>query len=262
MTWQENQINLTRNNIIIYFYHHRRRHHLLFYLVVIQSLAFLLHQQRMLSYVCHTEPLQHMPAGNDTMIYCVSGRANNYGKSSQSHEKIVGNACERKQIEIFYDTTLFCFVFFLSLVFFDESVSFGLNRIYWYFFSPSFRFFLRDRKKKHSWSWDTNEVPLRACTSDFSTLMRHGDHSRKNGEASLSRPNEVASRLYVLAPIRIRIKRKDQTIKPIVVTDIKKVTLPSLIVASFVDWIATSIAVQSPHRAILWSFRHPSIDWT
>lgn len=147
MTRQENQINLTRNNIIIYFYHHRRRHHLLFYLVVIQSLAFLLHQQRMLSYVCHTEPLQHMPAGNDTMIYCVSGRANNYGKSSQSHEKIVGNACERKQIEIFLRHNVVLFRFFLSLVFFDESVSFGLNRIYWYFFSPSFRFFLRDRKK-------------------------------------------------------------------------------------------------------------------
>lgn len=65
-----------------------------------------------------------------------------------------------------------------------------------------------------------------------------------------SRPKEFAFRLYVLAPIRIRIKRKDQTIKP---------TLPSLIVVSFLDWIATSIAVQSPHRAILWSFRHPPI---
>lgn len=146
MTWQENQINLTRNNIIIYFYHHRR-HHLLFYLVVIQSLALLLHQQQMLSYVWHTKPMQHMPSGNDTMIYCVSGRTNNYGKSSQSHEKIVGNACERKQIEIFYDTTLFCFVFFFSRLFWWKHFIRAQYNIL-IFFQPKFSFFSSGQKKK------------------------------------------------------------------------------------------------------------------
>lgn len=63
-----------------------------------------------------------MLAGNDTMIYCHSGRANNYGKSSQSHEKIVENACERKQIEIFYDAQRWFFFCICVFYIFDGSI--------------------------------------------------------------------------------------------------------------------------------------------
>lgn len=105
----------------------------------IQWVAFLMHQQVSSSSrrICTTTTKTHA-FWNDTMIYCISGRPNNYRKSSQSHEKIVENACERKQIEFIYDAS--------SMYFFLRALRFPFNTI----FSASVFVFFSENEKKNS----------------------------------------------------------------------------------------------------------------
>lgn len=259
MTWQKNQINLTRNNIIIYFYHHRH-HHWLFYLVVIETLAFLLHQQRMLSYKNHCNT-QHMPAGNDTMIYCVSGRTNNYGESSQSHEKIVGNACERKQIEIFYDTALFCFVFFFSLLFWWENRAqyidiFSASNFCFFFLRDGEKTFVIVRQKfnKKQRCLYFRFLLLHVQAESWCLCVNHVDET----EVTVQKM-ECFCDLFFGAYFLFVFEQTDE------IAMIDSIVLTDIIVANrclVVDWIAKTIAVPSPHWNIPRSFRHPPIDWT